>query len=109
MCVYGWVHVCTPFVCSLSVSSIGFATHHVFACVRSGLFLRPHTYQKIFTPPEDSSNNSADVSAPACVMEMSLPPLSEGAPDLAKYFAQRYRLFSRFDEGVQLDVEGWYR
>jgi len=25
-----------------------------------------------------------------------------------KYWAQRYRLFSRFDEGVQLDGESWY-
>lgn len=24
-------------------------------------------------------------------------------PDLAKYWAQRYRLFSRFDEGIKLD------
>lgn len=27
-------------------------------------------------------------------------------PELAKYWAQRYRLFSRFDEGVKLD-QGW--
>lgn len=24
-------------------------------------------------------------------------------PELAKYWAQRYRLFSRFDEGIKLD------
>lgn len=28
--------------------------------------------------------------------------------DLSKYFAQRYRLFSRYDEGIQLDHVGWY-
>ncbi|XP_037236619.1 trimethylguanosine synthase isoform X1 [Falco rusticolus] len=28
--------------------------------------------------------------------------------DLAKYWAQRYRLFSRFDEGIKLDREGWF-
>ncbi|XP_041847541.1 trimethylguanosine synthase [Melanotaenia boesemani] len=28
--------------------------------------------------------------------------------ELAKYWAQRYRLFSRFDEGVRLDREGWF-
>jgi hypothetical protein len=27
---------------------------------------------------------------------------------LHKYYAQRYRLFSRFDEGILLDDEGWY-
>mmetsp|Transcript_11360 Transcript_11360/g.22202 ORF Transcript_11360/g.22202 Transcript_11360/m.22202 type:complete len:480 (+) Transcript_11360:63-1502(+) len=31
---------------------------------------------------------------------------SSGVP--RKYFAQRYRLFSRFDDGVQLDEESWY-
>lgn len=29
-------------------------------------------------------------------------------PDLAKYWAQRHRLFSRFDEGIRLDREGWF-
>ncbi|NXD16516.1 TGS1 synthase, partial [Nothocercus nigrocapillus] len=29
-------------------------------------------------------------------------------PELAKYWAQRYRLFSRFDEGIKLDREGWF-
>ncbi|XP_068604882.1 trimethylguanosine synthase [Brachionichthys hirsutus] len=28
--------------------------------------------------------------------------------DLTKYWAQRYRLFSRFDEGIRLDREGWF-
>ncbi|XP_056912277.1 trimethylguanosine synthase isoform X2 [Takifugu flavidus] len=29
-------------------------------------------------------------------------------PELAKYWAQRYRLFSRFDQGIKLDREGWF-
>ncbi|XP_013413259.1 trimethylguanosine synthase [Lingula anatina] len=29
-------------------------------------------------------------------------------PELRKYWAQRYRLFSRFDDGVMLDREGWF-
>ncbi|KAM6948283.1 trimethylguanosine synthase [Aplochiton taeniatus] len=29
-------------------------------------------------------------------------------PDLAKYWAQRYRLFSLFDQGIRLDHEGWF-
>ncbi|KAM4552063.1 trimethylguanosine synthase [Odontesthes bonariensis] len=28
--------------------------------------------------------------------------------ELAKYWAQRYRLFSRFDDGIRLDREGWF-
>ncbi|XP_044280017.1 trimethylguanosine synthase isoform X1 [Varanus komodoensis] len=38
----------------------------------------------------------------------SLPPEIASDPELAKYWAQRYRLFSRFDEGIQLDREGWF-
>ncbi|XP_060133788.1 trimethylguanosine synthase isoform X1 [Zootoca vivipara] len=37
-----------------------------------------------------------------------LPPEIVADPELAKYWAQRYRLFSRFDEGIQLDREGWF-
>lgn len=29
-------------------------------------------------------------------------------PELVKYWAQRYRLFSRFDDGIKLDREGWF-
>lgn len=30
------------------------------------------------------------------------------APDIRKYWNQRYRLFTRFDEGILLDYEGWF-
>uniref|UniRef100_A0A6I8PCG9 Trimethylguanosine synthase n=1 Tax=Ornithorhynchus anatinus TaxID=9258 RepID=A0A6I8PCG9_ORNAN len=36
------------------------------------------------------------------------PPEIAADPELAKYWAQRYRLFSRFDEGIKLDREGWF-
>ncbi|KAF0693506.1 Aste57867_15532 [Aphanomyces stellatus] len=29
-------------------------------------------------------------------------------PSLQKYWAQRYALFSKFDDGIQLDHEGWF-
>lgn len=32
-----------------------------------------------------------------------LPPEIASDPELAKYWAQRYRLFSRFDDGIKLD------
>uniref|UniRef100_A0A452IGA6 Trimethylguanosine synthase n=1 Tax=Gopherus agassizii TaxID=38772 RepID=A0A452IGA6_9SAUR len=38
----------------------------------------------------------------------SLPAEIAADPELAKYWAQRYRLFSRFDEGIKLDREGWF-
>eukprot|EP00057_Strongylocentrotus_purpuratus_P021320 XP_011675794.1 PREDICTED: trimethylguanosine synthase isoform X2 [Strongylocentrotus purpuratus] len=34
--------------------------------------------------------------------------IAGGSKHLNKYWAQRYRLFSRFDEGIKLDEEGWY-
>ncbi|XP_054437868.1 trimethylguanosine synthase [Pteronotus mesoamericanus] len=37
-----------------------------------------------------------------------LPPEIAAVPKLAKYWAQRYRLFSRFDDGIKLDTEGWF-
>ncbi|KAG7221009.1 hypothetical protein INR49_001727 [Caranx melampygus] len=37
-----------------------------------------------------------------------IPEEMAAEPELAKYWAQRYRLFSRFDEGIRLDREGWF-
>lgn len=34
--------------------------------------------------------------------------ITEVRRDLVKYWKQRYRLFHRFDEGIQLDAEGWF-
>nr|XP_032836825.1 trimethylguanosine synthase isoform X1 [Petromyzon marinus]XP_032836833.1 trimethylguanosine synthase isoform X1 [Petromyzon marinus] len=38
----------------------------------------------------------------------SMPLDVASDPELRKYWAQRYRLFSRFDEGIRLDREGWF-
>ncbi|XP_034038247.1 trimethylguanosine synthase [Thalassophryne amazonica] len=37
-----------------------------------------------------------------------IPAEMAAEPELEKYWAQRYRLFSRFDEGIKLDREGWF-
>ncbi|XP_004602585.2 trimethylguanosine synthase [Sorex araneus] len=37
-----------------------------------------------------------------------MPAEVASVPELAKYWAQRYRLFSRFDDGIKLDREGWF-
>lgn len=34
--------------------------------------------------------------------------LLEAAPSIRKYWCQRYVLFSRFDEGIKMDEEGWF-
>ncbi|KAK3534226.1 hypothetical protein QTP86_007028 [Hemibagrus guttatus] len=41
-------------------------------------------------------------------VDVDMPPEIAAEPELAKYWAQRYRLFSRFDEGIKLDHEGWF-
>lgn len=33
---------------------------------------------------------------------------SDAARRIGRYWAQRHRLFSRFDEGVRLDAESWF-
>ncbi|KAG9451038.1 hypothetical protein H6P81_011003 [Aristolochia fimbriata] len=41
--------------------------------------------------------------------EVLSEPLLEGlTADIVKYWCQRYLLFSRFDEGIKMDVEGWF-
>ena len=35
------------------------------------------------------------------------PPIPS-LPHMSKYWAQRFRLFSRYDEGVRLEPESWY-
>ena len=37
-----------------------------------------------------------------------VPEELAGLPHINKYWAQRYRLFSKYDEGVKLDHESWY-
>lgn len=37
-----------------------------------------------------------------------IPPEIASDPELRKYWGQRYRLFSKFDDGVKMDREGWF-
>jgi hypothetical protein len=36
-----------------------------------------------------------------------IPPELASMPHISKYWAQRYRLFSKYDQGVRLDEESW--
>ena len=47
-----------------------------------------------------------DVKSPAPKYR-NLPPIPS-LPHMSKYWAQRFRLFSRYDEGVRLEPESWY-
>uniref|UniRef100_A0A8C8S7X2 Trimethylguanosine synthase n=1 Tax=Pelusios castaneus TaxID=367368 RepID=A0A8C8S7X2_9SAUR len=55
------------------------------------------------TPKKRNKKKKKNRTAPP-----SLPAEIAADPELAKYWAQRYRLFSRFDEGIKLDREGWF-
>lgn len=39
---------------------------------------------------------------------LQIPPEVASMPHISKYWAQRYRLFSKYDQGVRLDEESWY-
>lgn len=34
--------------------------------------------------------------------------MKECSADIGKYWCQRYILFSRYDDGIKMDREGWY-
>ncbi|CAG2243187.1 TGS1 [Mytilus edulis] len=40
--------------------------------------------------------------------QMPVPEEIENDKELRKYWAQRYRLFSKFDEGIKMDREDWF-
>ncbi|XP_076341529.1 trimethylguanosine synthase 1 isoform X2 [Tachypleus tridentatus] len=40
--------------------------------------------------------------------DFPIPQEIQATPELSKYWAQRYRIFSRFDEGIRLDYESWF-
>jgi len=39
---------------------------------------------------------------------ISVPSELRAMPHISKYWAQRYQLFSKYDEGIRLDEESWY-
>ncbi|KAI8499355.1 Trimethylguanosine synthase [Branchiostoma belcheri] len=39
---------------------------------------------------------------------LPMPPDVKDDPEMMKYWAQRYRLFSKFDHGIKMDREGWF-
>jgi len=61
----------------------------------------PHQVESIQFPVRDGQHRCD-------VIDTTIPNPHD--PDVVhdKYWAQRRRLFSRFDRGIQLDAEGWY-
>ena len=60
---------------------------------------------EILNEPAIQENAIPNISFVPATEASSECPLD---PDLAKYWAQRYRLFSKFDSGIMMDREGWF-
>ncbi|KAL9982161.1 hypothetical protein ACROYT_G010971 [Oculina patagonica] len=56
----------------------------------------------------DSPYSSSGIHTVALKQEAIIAANPQEDPDIAKYWAQRYRLFSRFDDGIKMDKEGWF-
>ena len=39
---------------------------------------------------------------------IEMPDYIADDPELKKYWFQRYRLFTKFDQGIWMDKEGWF-
>lgn len=64
----------------------------------------PHHFEPSELPKQYNENGELYCD----VVDTSIPNPHD--PDIVhdKYWAQRRRLFSRFDQGIKLDAEGWY-
>lgn len=61
------------------------------------------------TPPDDAPSLLQSYAGHTLSFSGLLPCVNaQDSPRLTKYWAQRFRLFSRFNEGVCLDEEGWF-
>ncbi|CAN8001747.1 unnamed protein product [Ixodes hexagonus] len=58
---------------------------------------RPNTLSSTDDAPH--ADVAGDTAIPSYILER---------PHLKKYWAQRYRLFSKFDKGIELDEESWF-
>ena len=59
-------------------------------------------------PEKEEEEAATSSSAAAASSSSSAATLATASAPLEKYFIQRYMLFSKFDDGVALDDEGWY-
>ena len=59
----------------------------------------------------DPNESKTQITQRKPVKRLPLKPLPDelqSHPELEKYWRQRYRFFSKFDEGIQLDKESWF-
>ncbi|XP_037088496.1 LOW QUALITY PROTEIN: trimethylguanosine synthase-like [Pollicipes pollicipes] len=68
----------------------------------------PQTLVPVASLPDHPSEGRRGGVRKRKASSISIPAEIRQSPELRKYWHQRYRLFSRFDEGVQLDRDGWF-
>jgi trimethylguanosine synthase len=66
----------------------------------------PHVIQ--FCPPKKSHDECRDGVHRCEVIDKSIPNPHDSSICHDKYWAQRRRLFSKFDRGIQLDAQSWF-
>ena len=64
----------------------------------------PSSSSSLPPPPRPAPPSRGGPGCVTAAFVRSLLPRS-----MAKYWLQRYSLFSKFDQGVEMDTEGWYR
>ncbi|KAH0944350.1 hypothetical protein HN011_009177, partial [Eciton burchellii] len=59
---------------------------------------------------QEQNDNAKSFEHPAhnAITEESLPDVIRENMNLLKYYKKRYIIFSKYDEGIQLDKESWY-
>ena len=68
----------------------------------------PYSFQNCHPPPPQNTTVGNDQHHTCDVIDTTIPNPHDPSAVHDKYWAQRRRLFSRFDKGIQLDSEGWY-
>jgi trimethylguanosine synthase len=84
------------------------STEAIISSVYTAIHVDPsvNTCRSFTLQYNSNINNNAHSSNGDCGDGIVNPYDSKVVND--KYWAQRHRLFSRFDEGIQIDAEGWY-
>lgn len=95
--------------------------HDGAACTASGHHTPPKVLPYGYEPCTETCDTAGTIAVTRVPTQPSLPtnplwsqmPVADSqpnpfSPDIDKYWKQRRRLFSRFDDGIQLDDQGWY-
>ncbi|CAF1054430.1 unnamed protein product [Didymodactylos carnosus] len=75
---------------------------------KDDVFVRDIIHDNLSLTNGDKQRKKKQKAKSLIVDKNSVPDEFQNDRELLKYWLQRYRLFSKFDEGVVLDREGWF-